>query len=405
MVKNYLNFIKSSFLSSINLIFDRYYSDVFNCKFKKRILILYKVDGCNTFFGYNDRSPLSFKGDLVLAHKTIDSSWTLDSPQSEIDIGYFYYPEGNRFFHICKSKAWSLQQGSMLQFLPESTNEVIFNDFNGLSYCTRVCTLDGKIIRNLPFAYYSISSDLSLITSLDFERLNYFRPGYGYKCNNYNNLSLTDPVAYKVVNYSDLSIYREVLYEELWCSAQTSSQCYINHLVFSPLNNYLAFFLIYEKTNKRNIVMFVHDLANDTFHKVQTEGTPSHFCWKNSNEFVVTVRNESLQWSTILYGISVGGDIVNKGVFKYLNFDSHPVISKRGELIIERAHLNFIGKTFLYVYDPQSKRAKHLFSLRLPTKFRGPLRSDLHHRLVVDEDKLHLDIVMDGVRCSAILSL
>ncbi len=405
MPKIYLEIIRNSILGNINSFIDRYFCDLFNWEFKKKINTLYKVDGYHTFFGYNDRSPLSSLGNLVLAHKTIDSSWSQNSPQSEIDIGYFKYSEGQRFFHISKSKAWSLQQGSMLQFLPKSTDKVIFNDFSEMLYCARVCTVDGKNIRNLPFAFYSISSDLSLITSIDFERLSFFRPGYGYQCNNYNNLSLNDPVAYKVINYSDLSIYREVLYEELIDSSQISAHCYINHLVFSPLNDYLAFFLIYEKMSKRKIIMFVHDLNNDTFLKVQTKGIPSHFCWKNSKEFVVTVRNDNLEWSTILYSISDSGDIVDKGVFLGLNFDSHPVFSKSGELIIERAHLNFLGKTRLYVYDAQSKKSKSLFSLRIPSKFRGPLRSDLHHRLVIDESKLHLDIVMDGFRCSTILSM
>jgi hypothetical protein len=405
MIKFYLKILKKSVLLFLIKLSDKYFVLFSNLTENNKIKVLYKSQDQNVFFGYNDRSPLSRLANIVLAHRTADSSWNIDSPQSPIDIGYFRYNEGNRFNQICKSNAWSLQQGSMLQFLPTTTDRIIFNDFCDMSYCARVYTIDGELIRDLPFAYYSISSDLSLITSIDFERLSFFRDGYGYKCKSYDDLCLEDPVAYKLIRYSDLSTYREVTYEELVDSPEITSRYYVNHLVFSPSNELLAFFLIYEKKCSRYIIMFIHDIINDTFHKVITEGMPSHFCWKNPKEFVVTVRNDNLKWSTILYCISDSGEILNIGTFSGLNFDSHPAYSNSGNLIIERAHLNFLGKTSLYCYSSKEKKSFFVEGFRFPSSFRGPLRSDLHHRVVRNGQDLHLDIVNDGVRCSAILSM
>jgi hypothetical protein len=405
MIKFYFKILKQKLLLSLIKLSDKYFTLFSNTKYNKKIKIFYKSQGHNIFFGYNDRSPLSSSGNLVLAHRTVDSAWNINSPQSPIDIGYFCFEEGDRFYEICKSNAWSLQQGSMLQFLPTTTDKIIFNDFCDKSYCARVYNIDGSFIHNLPFAYYSISSDLSLLTTIDFERLSFFRPGYGYKCNRYEDLCFEDPVAYKIIRYSDLAICREVMYQELVDSSEITSRYYVNHLVFSPSNEFLAFFLIYEKKHSRNIIMFIHDIRNDCFHKVITEGMPSHFCWKTSKEFVVTLRNDKLQWSTILYCISDSGDVLKIGTFGGLTFDSHPAYTNSGKLIVERAHLNFLGKTSLYVYSTKTNKSFFVEAFRFPSIFRGALRSDLHHRVVRNDQDLHLDIVKDGVRCSAILSI
>ena len=365
----------------------------------------YKCAGRNVFFGYNDRSPLSSFGDVVLAHRTLDSKWNFDSPMFPIEIGFFDYENGELFHPIVKSNAWSLQQGAMLQFLPGSFDRIMFNDFCGGSYLTRIYNLKGESIRDIPFAFYSISSDLNLITTIDFERLSYFRPGYGYNCRGHRGICLNDPIAYRVLNYSDCSTHREVLYEELGVLPHSIQFSYVNHLVFSKDNNYLSLFLVYQDQYDRRITCVIHDLINNTINRVNSDGMPSHFCWKSSNEFVLTIRDKRLAWSTNLYRILRNGEVAIESSLKGLTFDSHPVCTNAGKLIIDTAHASVFGKSELYEYSLELCKPKFLERFWSPSRFRGLLRSDLHHRLVRNEEELHLDVVKDGFRCSAILKL
>ena len=405
MVSFCLKKLRKSFLHILLRLTDKYFQLFSKNNINRTIKTYYKCAGRNVFFGYNDRSPLSSLGDVVLAHRTKDFRWNLDSPNFPIEVGYFQYDDGERFYPIAKSNAWSLQQGSMLQFLPNTSDRVMFNDFCGESYLSRIYSLNGESIRDLPFAFYSISSDLAFITAIDFERLSFFRPGYGYNCIGHRDLCLNDPVAYRILMFSDCSIYREVLYEELEVPPDLTYCSYVNHLLFSFDNQYLALFLVHQYQNSRRITVVIHDLINDSFHKVNNEGMPSHFCWKGAKEFVVTIRDERLKWSTNLYRILENGEVVKESSFAELTFDSHPAYTSGGKLIIDKAHISLLGQTELFEYSLKSSEPVLRGRFWSPSNFRGPLRSDLHHRLVRKDEELHMDIVKDGVRCSAILSL
>ena len=90
---------------------------------------------------------------------------------------------------------------------------------------------------------------------------------------------------------------------------------------------------------------------------------------------------------------------------KGLTFDSHPVCTNSGKLFVDTAHASVFGKTKLYEFSLESCKLKFLEQFWAPSRFRGLLRSYLHQRLLINEKELHLDVVKDGLRCSAILKL
>src|SRR5690606_29105152 len=74
-------------------------------------------------------------------------------------------------------------QGSMLQWLGSAPDrEVIHNSFDPDSghYTATIHDIHSGKSRTLPRPIYAVSRDGTTAVSLDFDRLNRLRPGYGY---------------------------------------------------------------------------------------------------------------------------------------------------------------------------------------------------------------------------------
>lgn len=81
---------------------------------------------------------------------------------------------------IGTSTAWGWQQSCMLQWIPGSTEEVIWNDHGADGFVSHIYNIRTGAMRTLPRAIYTLSPDGSFALSVDFDRLQFFRPGYGY---------------------------------------------------------------------------------------------------------------------------------------------------------------------------------------------------------------------------------
>ena len=70
------------------------------------------------------------------------------------------------------SRAWNWQQGCMLQWLPGSKTEVIWNDRQDGRFVSHVFDVKSRKKRTLPGPIYAISPDSRWAVSPDFARLN-----------------------------------------------------------------------------------------------------------------------------------------------------------------------------------------------------------------------------------------
>ena len=68
----------------------------------------------------------------------------------------------------------------MLQWLPGSASEVIWNDRDGDRFVSHILDVTTRKKRTLPGPIYAISPDGRTAISPDFRRLHDTRPGYGY---------------------------------------------------------------------------------------------------------------------------------------------------------------------------------------------------------------------------------
>ncbi len=131
------------------------------------------------WFGYYDKLEFDPTCRYVLAME-VDFQHRSPKPDDTIRVGMVDLQGADRWIELGASRAWCWQQGCMLQWLPRSQTEVLWNDRQDDRFvCHLLDVFSGKR-RTLPHPIYAVSPDGRWGIAPDFARLNDCRPGYGY---------------------------------------------------------------------------------------------------------------------------------------------------------------------------------------------------------------------------------
>src|SRR5690242_20282677 len=87
--------------------------------------------------GYYDKLLFSPDNRYILANEVAFEDHS-PLPTDEIRIGMVDTHDGDRWIDLAATTAWNWQQAAMLQFLPNSRSEVIYNDREGDRYVSRI---------------------------------------------------------------------------------------------------------------------------------------------------------------------------------------------------------------------------------------------------------------------------
>lgn len=131
------------------------------------------------WFGYYDKLQFDPTSRFVLGMQ-VDFEHRSPKADDQIEIGMVDLEKGNRWVKLGKSNAWCWQQGCMLQWLPGSLHEVIWNDREDGTFVSRIMNVVTGKMRSLPHPVYSVSPNGKYAVAPDFRRINDVRPGYGY---------------------------------------------------------------------------------------------------------------------------------------------------------------------------------------------------------------------------------
>jgi hypothetical protein len=131
------------------------------------------------WFGYYDKLEFDPENRRVLANEV---EFEHRSPKAEdvIKVGYVDLGDNDRWVELGDSHAWNWQQGCMLQWIPGSASEVIWNDREEDRFVAHILDVKSGKRRTLSHPIYCLSPDGKTALAPDFRRLNDMRPGYGY---------------------------------------------------------------------------------------------------------------------------------------------------------------------------------------------------------------------------------
>lgn len=344
------------------------------------------------WFGYYDKLQFDPTNRWVLGME-VDFEDRHPGPDDTVAIGMVDRADGNRWIPLARSGAWSWQQGCMLQWLPGSRDEIVFNDREGDAFVSRVMNVSTGRVRTLSMPVYALSPDGATAVTTDFARIGMIRYGYGYP------VRAGDKARPVFARPEDTGIWRLELGTgrgELIVSLARlltwpgpgalapEAVHWTNHLLYSPDGRRIVFLHRYRLRNRTQTRMLTCDPDGGNLHQINPGGYMSHFVWRDSGHL--------LAWA------SVPG---RRGAGFFLFTDkTREAVPVGADLMKENGHVSFLkdprwilNDTYatgaervqsLYLYDSRLDRRHDLGRFPMPARYQGGLRCDLHPRASPD---------------------
>jgi len=361
------------------------------------------------WFGYYDKLEFDPSGRYVLSNEV---SFEGRSPTDKdvIKVGMVDLEDNDRWIELGESNAWGWQQGCMLQFVPGSETDIIWNDREGDQFVSHILNIKTKERRTLPFPIYALSPDGKHAVTTNFERINNLRRGYGYA-------GIPDPNADKIAP-DDAGIYlcdletgekkliislAEMMDMPLPNTGDPKFEEYgeqmhwFNHLLFNTDGTRFIFLHRWKTPSDRSVggfgtLMYTSDLEGKDLRLVDHSGYTSHFIWRDPEHIMAWTRLPTTGDGFYLFKDEEGGN---------------PVLEGEGIMTVNghNTYLNIEGTDWILndTY-PDKDRVQHVYLYHVPTreripigdfyldpKYKGEWRVDTHPRSSRDGTKVVID--------------
>jgi hypothetical protein len=340
------------------------------------------------WFGYYDKWQFD-PGDRYVLGMQVDFEHRSPRAEDTIRLGMVDLKDNDRWIDIGESRAWCWQQGCMLQWLPGSESEVIWNDREGGEYVSRVLNIRTQKQRTVGAPVYAVSPDGRWAVSPDFRRLHKLRPGYGYA-------GIPDPNAH-VAAPKDAGIWRTDLRSgktELILPFSEAAgipapgldtagaKHWFNHLLVAPDGKRLIFLHRWQGPQHKSFVtrMFTATPEAKDLYVLDPHGKTSHFIWRDNRHVLAWAWHPSAGDKFYLYKdrtqeVQAVGERVMavNGHCTYLpGFDNRWILN---DTYPDKERLQHV-----YVYDTRTGARHELNALLSPKEYTGEWRCDTHPR-------------------------
>lgn len=359
------------------------------------------------WFGYYDKLQFDPTDRYVLSMQ-VDFEHRSPTADDVVKVGMIDLQDNDRWIELGESRAWNWQQGCMLQWLPGSNSEIIWNDREGDRFICHIMDVFTKKKRTIPHAIYDVHPDGKSAVSTDFHRIQDIRPGYGYagsKDPYADDLAPDKGGLYRVdletgesrliISLKQLSEIGEIP------NPDPKVKHHAYHLLHNPSGTrFIALHRWqYPDTGRHLTRMITANPDGSDIRVVIPNGYASHFIWRD-DEHILSQSRDWLgeeRWGNFLFEdqagggnvIQIGKDVLDSGGHlsyladkNWLLNDTYPKTSKR----LQTPHLFHI---------PTSKRID-LGHFHLPKEYTGEWRVDTHPRLSRNEKWVCIDSPHEG---------
>ncbi len=359
------------------------------------------------WFGYYDKLQFDPASRRVLGMQ-VRFEHRSPRPDDEIRLGVIDLEDHDRWTEIGATKAWNWQQGCMLQWVPGSDREVIWNTRNDREKRFESVILDIKSgkKRVLPHPVYALSPDGRWAIYPDFRRLNDTRPGYGYA-------GLPDPNA-GVLEPKDAGLWRMDLAtgrtELLLSFARIAAlenphedmrgcKHWFNHLLYNTDGSRFTFLHRWRGERHKNswsTRMITADRDGKDLFVIDPYGRTSHFIWRDPSHILAWAWHPSHKDAFYLLEDKTGkAEIVGKDV---MTRNGHCTYLPGNRWILNDAYPDKERNQPLYLYEVATGRVVELGRFHSPKEYTGEWRCDLHPRFSPDGNKITIDSPHGGGR-------
>ncbi len=351
------------------------------------------------WFGYYDKLEFDPQSRRVLGMQT---SFEHRSPRAgdEIRIGMVDIEDGDRWTDLGGTTAWCWQQGCMLQWIPGSDSEVIWNDREDGAYVSRILDTATGRMRTVPWPVYAVSPDGAWAVTTDYRRLNDTRPGYGY-------VGIEDPNA-DVLAPDDVGVWRVDLasgHRELLISVAEAAAIpnphsdarglkhYFNHLLVSPDGGRVIFLHRWRNPpgSGRGFGTRMFTIGSDGSdpYVLDPYGQTSHFIWRDPQQVLAWAWHPTHGSKFYLYRDRT--DLAQVVAPEAMPANGHCTYLPGNEWILNDTYPDENRLQHPYLYEVGTGRRVPLGHFRSPPEYTGEWRCDTHPRFSPDGRKVVID--------------
>lgn len=353
------------------------------------------------WFGYYDKFQFDASGRLLLSNEV---AFEHRSPAADdvINVGMVDLGDGDRWTPFGTTRAWNWQQGCMLQWLPGSGGEVIWNDRDGDRFVCHVLNPRTGTKRTLSNPIYAVSPDGAWAVAPDFRRLNDTRPGYGYA-------GIPDPHA-SVPAPDDAGIWKQDLRtgeQRLMLSFadvariappegySKGAKHWFNHLLVSPDGARIVFLHRWrgeaEGAGWKTRMLTVGADGRD-LHVLIPSGRVSHFVWRDASHILAYAGfgSDPKAWRFQVFRDRSAESEVIEGM---LPVDGHCTYlpARNDAWILCDAYPDKDRNQNPYLLRIADRRRIPLGRFHSPPEYKGEWRCDLHPRASRDGRTVCID--------------
>ena len=338
------------------------------------------------WFGYYDKFQFDPTDRYVLA-MGVGFEGRQPEANDEIAIGVIDIEDGDRWREIGTTTSWCWQQGCMLQWIPQSPNEVIWNVRGDAAYGSTIYNVETGQSRDLPHAIYTIAPDGRTAIGTDFRRIDHMRPGYGYAGipdPNFDSLAPEDVGIYTVdleTGASELIVsIAEVAALPYRHGDLSEAKHYFNHLLFNADGSRFIFLhrwrIGYGGFQTR---MMTANADGSNLHVVDDYGKMSHFIWRDSETITAWSWQPSNENAFYVYKDQT--DEVQIIAKNKMTLNGHNTYLSDTDWILNDCYPQGDRREqTLYLYHVPTDRRVDLGIFDSPPEYKGELRCDLHPR-------------------------
>jgi hypothetical protein len=359
------------------------------------------------WFGYYDKWQFDPSSRYVLSNQ-VDFEHRSPKAHDVIQVGVIDTQDGDRWTELGDTRAWNWQQGCMLQWIPGSREEVIWNDRQGDRFVCHIQNFRSGKRRTLLAPVYCLSPDGRSALYPDFRRLNDTRPGYGYTglADPKREISAPDDAGMWSLDFATgrskliLSFAQAaaIPHGHKEAAPQPGAKHWFNHLLHSPNGKRFIFLHRWRNPGQTgfNTRLFTAGVEGRDLYELDPYGKTSHFIWRDDETILAWAWHPAHGDRFFLYKDRTPKvEVIGEGI---MTVNGHCTYLPGNKFILNDTYPDKERKQNVYLYEVAAKRRIPLGSFHSAPQYTGEWRCDTHPRFSPDGKKVLIDSPHNGGR-------
>lgn len=350
------------------------------------------------WFGYYDKLQFDPTSRYALG---VEGSFEhrLPTRDDKLRIGMVDLGDRDRWIDLGETSAWSWHQTCMLQWLPGSKTEIIYNDREDGRFVSRILDVKSGKSRTLPLPIYAVSPDARWAVVNDFRRSGDMRPETGYA-------GLADPwrddpaprqsgiwkMDLRTGKHDLLVSLAEVVAIPHTKPYSNGSKHYFDHLLYSPDGKRIAFFQRWRgEAEGRGFSTRMLSVGADgkNIRVLDPYGKTSHYIWRDPRTILVWMEQPSHGAKFYLLDeLTAKAEVFAADA---MPVNGHASYLPGNRYIVNDTYPDANRLQHTYLYDTRTGKRHELGGFHSPREYSGFWRCDTTPRFSPDGRKIVID--------------